>query len=99
MDGELTLKEAFAKIQNKECRRFDIHCRMMTPDGHKYNLHYSEELDDYPEMSIEDFIKETDNYGSFWLTVWGYQEDDVSMFQLIGDNGKPLKGSVGFQPA
>ena len=63
---------------------FDIHCRMIDSQG-KYNAYYSDALADSPELTIPEFIEQTDNYGSFWLSIKG-----GNFIQLVDDKGEVL---------
>lgn len=86
MTIQLTIVEAKELINSEKCKAFDIYCRMIDKRG-KWNEHLSNS-----DKSIDDFIRETDNYGSFWLQLSTVQNQGCfdKLYQLIDENGEPL---------
>lgn len=66
--GKITIQEALQLIDSDECISFDVHCTIEA-NGRKFPVYYSETLEDDPCNNIEKWIKETDNYGSFFMTA------------------------------
>lgn len=88
---QLKLDDALNLIYSEELKQFDVYCRMLTYDYHKYNLHFSEWLEYYPEKDLPDFINEVDNYGSFWLQQFNEKGELIELYQILDNKtGNPL---------
>lgn len=84
--GQITLSDALQLIDSDDCKQFDIHYRYQGQGNIRGNIHYCDHLDDNPDATVEKWIKEADNHGSFWLSVW---YDNINekwkMFQIVDD--------------
>ena len=47
-------------------------------------------LTESPENTIESFVKETNNYGSFWLKFYGETDLVIAKYQIVDKNGEPI---------
>lgn len=87
---QITLTDTLALIDSDACMAFDISYTRLAGDANsavktKVDLSYADE-----DLTVEDFIKQADNYGSFFLSIV-YVGGDLKVFQLIDDKtGNPL---------
>jgi hypothetical protein len=88
-ERQITLSDALLLIDSDECNKFDIHYRYLEGDANYYvkgNIYYSDAIEDKPELTVEKFIEQADNYGSFWLSVWsGEDNEEFKMLQVVDD--------------
>jgi len=94
-EKQITLQDALILVDSNEVSKFDIHYRHLAGDANYYvkeNIYYSDCLEENPDKTIEDFISNADNYGSFWLSVWfGADNENYNMFQIVdNENFEPL---------
>jgi hypothetical protein len=86
---QITLSSALLLIDSDECNKFDIHYRYLEGDANYYvkgNIYFSDAIEDNPDLSVEKFIEQADNYGSFWLSVWSdVDNEEYKMFQIVDD--------------
>lgn len=93
---QITLSNALKLIDSDECIYFDINYTYLSGDGnfqHKETINFGDALDDDPDLTIEKFIEQADNYGSFWLYVWSAEQDlkVCTRYQIVDDvTLKPL---------
>lgn len=87
-EKQITLSDALVLIDSEKVSKFDIHYRYLQGDANNYvkgNIYYSDCLDDDADLTVEKFIEQADNYGSFWLSVWGKTDEDFRMLQIVHD--------------
>ena len=68
--NQLTLSDALKLIYKTGIKRIEIHYRVLI-NGQKGNVYFSDCLADDPGLTVERFIEQADNYGSFWLEING----------------------------
>jgi hypothetical protein len=86
-EKQITLSDALLLIDSDECNKFDIHYRYLEGDANYYvkgNIYYSDAIEDNLELTVEKFIEQADNYGSFWLSIWfGEDNEEFKMLQIV----------------
>jgi len=83
-EKQITYSDALLLIDSDECRKFDIHYRYLEGDANYYvkgNIYYTDALEDDAELTVEKFISQADNYGSFWLSIWN--GDDLELYKML----------------
>lgn len=78
-ERQIKLSDALLLIKSAKFESFEIHYRFLHGDV-KGNVYYS----DHEELTVEKFIEDADNYGSFWLTIY-FDEEKFKMFQIVDD--------------
>lgn len=84
-ENQILFSDAMKMIDSDECHTFEIHCRMLTDNGYKYNRYYSDYAEENEGATPSLFVSTTDNYGSFWLTI-----NKDKMYQIVKPDGEPL---------
>ncbi len=82
-ENQITLSNAIALIDSDDVLAFDIHYTECCDDGQKNSIYYSDCLDDDEDLTVEEFIEQADNYGSFWLRI--SDKNTSKTFQIVSD--------------
>jgi len=95
IDKQITLSNALKLIDSDICNSFDIHYCCLKGDANFYvkgNIYYSDAIEYNPELTVEKFIEQADNYGSFFLSIWSGKYNEVyNVYQIVdNDTFEPL---------
>ncbi len=89
MSDQITLKEAI-KLIDSSSETYSLHTVIIDDNGNKMPVYSGDYLSESPVNTIESFVKETDNYGSFWLKFYGEMDLVVAKYQIVDENGEPV---------
>jgi hypothetical protein len=89
MSDQITLKEAIRLIDSSS-ETYSLHTVVIDDYGNKMPIYSYDYLMESPVNTIESFVKETNNYGSFWLEFYGEMDSVVAKYQIVDENGEPV---------
>jgi hypothetical protein len=89
MTDQITLKEAIRLIDSSS-ETYSLHTVIINDNGNKMPVYEGDYLTESHENTIESFVKETNNYGSFWLKFYGEMDLVIAKYQIVDENGEPV---------
>lgn len=89
MSAQITLKEAIRLIDSSS-ETYSFRTVILDDNGNKIPADCGDHLMSSPVNSIESFVKQTNNYGSFWLKFYGEMDLVVAKYQIVNEYGEPV---------
>lgn len=89
MIDQITLKEAIRLI-DLSSEKYSFHTVILDENDNKTPVYFGDHLTASPVNTLETFVKETDNYGSFWLKFYDEFDLCIAKYQIIDKTGEPI---------
>jgi hypothetical protein len=93
-DYQISLEKALSLIESDELSFYDLTYMAMLGDANqsfKCQVVFSALQEDNPDLTAEEFIANSDNYGSIWLHAYFDDGERSENYQLVDvETGKPL---------